>query len=68
MRYTKENKRIIKATNAIDAATSSVCWGKRAKHYKGCAGKGGATTNFVIPDWMFDRELEEFKNGGVFNA
>lgn len=58
MRYTKRNKRIIKMTNAIDAATSSVHWGKRTKHYKGCAGKGGATTNFVIPD----------KNGGAVNA
>lgn len=26
------------------------------------------TTNFEIPDYMFDRELEEYKNGGVSNA
>lgn len=68
MKRIKRNNLIFKGTNAIDPAASSVCWGKRAKHYPGVAGKGGATTNFVIPDWMFNRELEEYKNGGVVNA
>ena len=51
-------------SNAIDPATST------AKNFgfRPVPNKGGATTNYVIPDWMFDRELEEFKNGGVFNA
>jgi hypothetical protein len=29
--------------------------------------KGGATTNFEIPEWMFKREVEEME-GGVVNA
>lgn len=37
-------------------------------HQLGCAGKGGKTTNFEIPEWMFDREYAEYKNGGVVNA
>ena len=63
MRYTKKNKRIIKATNAIDPATStSKRWG-----FIPVPNKGGATTNFVIPEWMFDRELNEMKEG-IINA
>lgn len=47
MRYTRKNRRINKATNAIDPATSSLKWGKSAfKKYLGCAGKGGKTTNY----------------------
>ena len=70
MGNTKEKKRyIFKGSNAIAPAVSKVRWGKRInKKYPGCAGKGGATTNFVIPEWMFDRELEEYMNGGVVNA
>lgn len=68
MRFTRKGKRIIKATNAISRARSSVHWGKRSKHYQGCAGKGGDTTNCEIPEWMFDRELAEYKYGGVVNA
>lgn len=57
-------KRITKMTNAIDpATTTSKDWG-----FKPIAGKGGATTNFVIPEWMFKRELEEYENGGIVNA
>jgi hypothetical protein len=38
-----------RASNYIDGAKSSVKWGKKPrKFYKGCAGKGGATTNAVI--------------------
>lgn len=51
MRTFRKNRKIIKASNAIDPATSSLCWGKKAnKHYLGVAGKGGATTNFNIPE------------------
>ena len=64
MKYIRRNKRVTKATNAIDpASTTSKNFG-----YKPIPGKGGATTNFEIPDWMFDRELEEYKNGGIINA
>lgn len=54
MRYTKKNRKIIKATNAIDPAASSVRWGKRTKHYNGIAGKGGKTTNY-------DAELKDLE-------
>ncbi len=64
MRYIKKNRRIIKGTNAIDAATST----SKDFGYKPIPGKGGATTNFEIPDWMFDREKEEYDKGGIINA
>ena len=55
MKRFKKNGRIIKASNAIDAATTtSKNWG-----FKPVPLKGGATTNYEIPDWMFDRELED---------
>ena len=63
MRYIRKNRRTIKATNAIDAATST----SKDFGYKPIPGKGGATTNFEIPEWMFDRELYEMKEG-VINA
>lgn len=50
MKRIKRNNRIIRATNAIDPATSSICWGKRTKHYPGVAGKGGKTTNYAVPE------------------
>lgn len=56
----RKNKKAIKATNAIEPATSCVKWGKRIKHYPGVAGKGGKTTNFEIPAWMFDLELAAY--------
>lgn len=44
-------KRIMRMNNAINPATSSICWGKRPNtRYKGVAGKGGATTNLEIKD------------------
>ena len=64
----RKNRKPIKATNAIEPATSSVKWGKRTKRYPGVAGKGGNTTNYEIPAWMFDRELEELENGGALDA
>ncbi len=36
--------KLTKATNAISPAVPASVWG-----YKGCAGKGGRTTNAVIP-------------------
>ena len=51
-------------SNAIDPATSPIRWGKHAsKKYLGCAGKGGDTTNFEIPAWIFERELLDYKEG-----
>ena len=61
----RKNKKPIKATNAIVPATSFVKWGKRTKYYPGIAGKGGKTTNFEIPAWMFDMELAAMKEGAV---
>lgn len=59
MKRFKRNGRTIKGTNAIDpATTTSKDWG-----FTPVSGKGGATTNFVIPEWMFDRELEEMYDG-----
>lgn len=55
MRYIKNNKKVIRATNALDpATTTSANFG-----FKPVPGKGGATTNFEIPEGMFKRELEE---------
>ncbi len=45
-------------SNAIDGAVSSLYWGKRTKHYKGVAGKGGKTHNQEIPEWMHDKKEE----------
>lgn len=51
MRLRPSAKRnLMRGNNAVDSATSSYCWGKRAKHYPGVAGKGGATTNFEMKD------------------
>jgi hypothetical protein len=61
MRYIRKNRRTIKATNAIDGSTST----SRNFGYVPVPGKGGATTNFEIPDWMFDRELKEMKEGMI---
>lgn len=50
-------------SNANDSATSnSKNWG-----FKPVPNKGGATTNFEIPEWMFKRELEDLF-GGAINA
>lgn len=48
LRHSRDGKRVysklIKATNAIEPAAPASVWG-----YKGCAGKGGRTTNSTIP-------------------
>lgn len=63
MRVFKKNRRPIKASNAIEpATTTSKKWG-----FKPIPGKGGATTNAEIPEWMFDRELNDMKEG-IINA
>lgn len=60
----KKNRRIIRMSNAVDPATTTAKnWG-----FIPVAGKGGKTTNFEIPAWMTQRELEEYENGGVVNA
>lgn len=59
MRYIKNNKKVIRATNAIDpATTTSANFG-----FKPVPGKGGATTNFKIPEGTFERELKEMIAG-----
>ena len=59
MKRYKKNRRVFKATNAIDpATTTSKDWG-----FIPVSGKGGVTTNFEIPEWMFDRELKEYEEG-----
>ena len=64
MKRFKKNGRIIKASNAIDPARSTnKSWG-----FHPVPNKGGATTNFEIPEEMFKRELAEYLNGGVVNA
>ena len=51
--------KIIRASNAIDGATSTgKNWG-----FIPVSGKGGKTTNFEIPEWMFDRELQDMMEG-----
>lgn len=50
-------------SNAIDpASTTSKDWG-----FVPVSGKGGKTTNALIPEWMFKRELEDLM-GGAENA
>ena len=63
MKRFKKNGRVIKASNAIDAATTT----SKTFGYIPIPGKGGATTNYEIPDWMFDRELQDMKEG-IINA
>lgn len=59
MKYIKQKRKIIRATNAIDGATSSgKNWG-----FIPVSGKGGKTANFEIPEWMFDRELQDMMEG-----
>ena len=54
---TRNITRILKANNAVEPAASASVWGK------GVPGKGGATLNFEIPEWMFKRELEDMLEG-----
>ena len=59
----KKNRRLNRATNAIDpATTTNKDWG-----YIPVPGKAGKTTNFEIPADMFKRELAEYL-GGVVDA
>ena len=43
-------KALYRMNNAVDGSTASYCWGKKAKHYPGVAGKGVNTTNFEMKD------------------
>ena len=52
----KNYKSVVKMSNAIEPAAPASVWG-----YKGCAGKGGATTNSTISEKMFQRELKEME-------
>lgn len=58
MRKTKFKNRTC-GSNAVDpATTTSKDWG-----FIPVSGKGGSTTNALIPEWMFDRELQDMKEG-----
>ena len=51
-------------SNAIDPATTTAKnWG-----FSPVPGKGGNTTNANSPDWMFQREIADQKEGGAVNA
>ena len=55
----KNYKKIAKMNNAIDpATTTSKDWG-----FIPVSGKGGSTTNALIPEWMFERELADMMEG-----
>ena len=53
----KNYKKLLKLNNAIDPAVPTSVWGK------GVPGKGGATLNSMIPEWMFKRELKDMEEG-----
>lgn len=58
MKKTRFKNRTL-GSNAIDpATTTSKDWG-----FIPVSGKGGSTTNAEIPEWMFDRELQDMKEG-----
>lgn len=63
MKFFKKKRKVIRASNAVDVATTRACWGKKLHGYPGIAGKGGATTNSRINEWMFEKELKEYKEG-----
>ena len=63
MKRFKKNGRITKASNKIDPASST----NKSWWFHPVPNKGGATTNFEIPEKMFERELKEFKEG-IINA
>lgn len=44
----------------MEATTTNKDWG-----YIPVPCKGGDTTNAEIPEWMFNRELEDLKGGAV---
>lgn len=52
----------IKANNAVEPATAKFKH-KGFKVGKGIPSKGGNTTNFEIPEWMFDEELKLMNSG-----
>lgn len=53
----KNYKKLIRMNNAIDPATTTAKdWG-----FHPIPGKGGKTTNSVITDRMFQRELKEME-------
>ena len=53
----KNYKKLMKANNAIEPAAPASRFGK------GVPGKGGASTNSEIPEWMFKRELKDMMEG-----
>lgn len=60
----KKNRTINRATNAVDPATTTA----KDFGFIPVPNKGGKTTNFVIPESLFKRELEEYLKGGAVDA
>lgn len=52
----KAYKKLIKLSNAVEPAAPASVWGK------GCAGKGGKTTNHEIQESMIQREIREMND------
>ena len=53
----KNHKKLLKVNNAVDPAAPA------SRMKKGVPGKGGKTTNYEIPEWMFQRELNDMMEG-----
>ena len=60
----KNYKKVTRLTNAIDTASTR----SKAFGFIPVPGKGGNTTNAEIPEWMFQRELNDMMEGGAVNA
>ena len=60
----KNYKKVNKLTNALDPASTT----NKDFGFIPVPGKGGNTTNAVIPEWMFQRELNDLMEGGAVNA
>ena len=60
----KNSKKIISLSNELDpATTTNKDWG-----FIPVPNKGGITRNMEIPDFLFQRELADMKEGGAVNA
>ena len=60
----KNYSKVVKLTNAIEpATTTNKDWG-----FIPVPNKGGITRNMEIPDFLFQRELADMKEGGAVNA
>lgn len=56
----KRNRKLANYWGTMYATTTNADWG-----FIPIPGKGGATLNFEIPEWMFQRELKEMMEGAA---